>query len=60
LLNLGVVYQQTGRDVEAREMYNRVIESNATATAGRSNLTREVGRPLSDLAEDNLRGLGGF
>jgi general secretion pathway protein D len=54
LLNLGVVYQQTGRDIEAREMYNRVIEMDSTSIAGRSNLTREVGRPLRQLAEDNL------
>jgi tetratricopeptide (TPR) repeat protein len=59
LLNLGVVYQQTGRDAQAREMYNRVIESGTSAIAGRSNLPRERGRALVRLAEDNLSRLDG-
>ncbi len=58
LLNLGVVYQQTGREAEAREMYNRVIESGTSATAARSNIPAELGKPLSVLAEENLNRLG--
>jgi general secretion pathway protein D len=54
LLNLGVVYQQTGRNEEAREMYNRVIESDTTLRAGRSNLIAVRGRPLTELAQENL------
>lgn len=54
LLNLGVVYQQTGRNEEAREMYNRVIDSKTTLRAGRSNIAEERDRPLTELAQDNL------
>ena len=54
LLNLGVVYQQTGRDDQARDMYNRVIESDTTLRASRSNLTDERDRLLTELAQDNL------
>jgi Tfp pilus assembly protein PilF len=54
LLNLGAVYQQTGRNEEAREMYNRVIDSGTTLRAGRSNLTDERGNLLTELAQRNL------
>jgi hypothetical protein len=35
-------------------MYNRVIESDTTLRAGRSNLIAVRGRPLTELAQENL------
>jgi tetratricopeptide (TPR) repeat protein len=55
LLNHGVVYQQTGREAEAREMYNRLIETNSTAVATRSNISADRGQKLTELAERNLQ-----
>ncbi len=55
LLNLGVVYQQTGRDIEAREMYNRVIDMEPSNTATRTNIGEERGRGLTELARRNLQ-----
>jgi Tfp pilus assembly protein PilF len=54
LLNLGVVYQATGRTGDARDQYLRVMESNTTATAGRSTVSAERGRKLVDIAARNL------
>jgi Flp pilus assembly protein TadD len=57
MLNLGVVYENTGRPDEAREMYNRVIESDTRARAVKSNVSFEGGKRLTELAEFNLRTL---
>lgn len=57
MLNLGVVYENTGRPDEAREMYNRVLESNTRARANKTNVSFERGQRLTELAELNLRTL---
>lgn len=54
VLNLGVVYQQTGRDIEAREMYNRVIEMDPSNLAIRTNVGVDRGRTLTALAKRNI------
>jgi Tfp pilus assembly protein PilF len=54
LLNLGVVYEQTGRTGDARDQYLRVIESNTSATAARSTVNDQRGEKLVDIAERNL------
>lgn len=55
LLNLGVVYQQTGHPQRARQMYERVIALRPDARAQSSNVSAFSGRPLSEIAEANLR-----
>lgn len=53
LLNLGVVYQETGRTAGARDQYRQVMESNSTATAARSTVSSEQGKELVDIAARN-------
>lgn len=55
LLNLGVVYQNTGRPEKARPLYEKVIKLNPKDTATRSNLEGKAGKTLVDLAKENLR-----
>lgn len=50
LLNMGVVYQNTGRDKEARQMYQRLIYLNPGDTAGFMS-----GPRLVDLAKSNMQ-----
>lgn len=57
ILNMGVVYQNTGRREKAREMYNKVIELDSKATATRSNKDWAVGKELADIAKKNLETL---
>ena len=57
LLNLGVVYQNTGRIDKAREMYVRIILLNPEETAGSSNVEDAEGMKLVDLAKRNLENL---
>jgi len=54
LLNMGVVYQNTGRLDKAREMYNRVIELNRKAVAEKSNKDWAQGKDLNEIAKKNL------
>ncbi len=54
ILNMGVVYQNTGRPDKAREMYQKVIEMNTKANAEKSNKDWAVGKELSDIAKKNL------
>lgn len=54
LLNMGVVYQNTGRPEKALEMYKRVIELNPSATATESNIKTATGKPLGEIARENL------
>jgi Tfp pilus assembly protein PilF len=56
-LNMGVVYENTGRPDEARAMFNQVVESGTTEVAARSTESAEEGRMLTEVAEDNLRGM---
>jgi hypothetical protein len=54
LLNMGVVYQNTGRMEEAQEMYERVIALAPGDKATVSNKSSAVGKPLAELARENL------
>jgi general secretion pathway protein D len=54
ILNMGVVYQNTGRPEMAREMYQRVIDLETKAAAERSNQDWALGRNLADIAKKNL------
>jgi tetratricopeptide (TPR) repeat protein len=57
LLNMGVVYQNTGRLSQARLMYIRVIAQNPDATAVRSNRNESTGKSLATIAKENLQNL---
>jgi hypothetical protein len=57
LLNLGAVYQDTGRTWQAVEMYEKIIELNPEQTAIQSNKDRYRGRSLVEIAKENLRRL---
>ena len=57
LLNLGAVYQDTGRTWQAVEMYAKVLELNPEQTAIQSNNERYRGKSLVEIAKENLRSL---
>ena len=57
LLNLGVVYQNTGRLERAREMYQKVIDLNPTDRAGESTRQDLQGKSLAEIARKNLKTL---
>ena len=57
LLNLGVVYQQTGRIDQAREQYVKVILLNSQERALSSNVKGLEGEKLVDIAKRNLENL---
>jgi tetratricopeptide (TPR) repeat protein len=57
LLNLGVVYQNTGRIEQAKKMYQKVIELNSAMTAAHTTDTNYRGKTLSEIAETNLHTL---
>jgi len=57
LLNLGVVYQSTGRIERAREMYVRIILLNPPDVAGESNVPGAQGKKVVELAKHNLENL---
>jgi len=57
LLNLGVVYHNTGRVEMAREMYQKVIARNGKETAGKATKDGTQGKLLVDLAKENLANL---
>ncbi len=57
LLNLGVVYQNTGRIDKARELYVKVILQDAQETVLRSNVKEMEGKSLVDIAKENLENL---
>ncbi|MBI4183128.1 MAG: tetratricopeptide repeat protein [Proteobacteria bacterium] len=59
LLNLGVVYQRTGRPREAAMLYQRVIELAPETRAARSNVGESEGQPLAEIARRNLAQIGG-
>ncbi len=54
LLNLGVVYQSTGRFAEARRLYERVIALNSDARAISATRRNHVGLGLNEIARSNL------
>jgi len=57
LLNLGVVYQNTGRIDEAREQYVKVILLDAKEKVLKSNVKNAEGKSLVDIAKQNLENL---
>ena len=60
LLNLGVVFQDTGRTKEAIQMYQTVIELNPEETVVQSNREGYSGKKIVELARENLKNLGVF
>jgi len=54
LLNMGVVYHETGRLDKAREMYERVIALQPGEQANLSNIEALKGKNLVEIAESNL------
>ena len=54
ILNLGVVYQNTGRLEKAREAYHYVISLHAEDTVAVSNDPAAIGKSLEDIARENL------
>ena len=57
ILNLGVVYQRTGRIEKAREQYVKIILQDAKETVVRSNVGGMEGKSLVDIAKENLENL---
>jgi tetratricopeptide (TPR) repeat protein len=60
LLNLGVVYERTGRIDQARGMYARVILLDPPHVADASNGEGVIGLTLADIARQNLRELNDY
>jgi hypothetical protein len=58
LLNLGAVYQDTGRTEEAVEMYEKILQLNPGEAASESNRQEYSGETLVEIAKENLRSLG--
>jgi len=54
LLNMGVVYHETGRPEKAREMYERVIALQPGEQANLSNIESLEGKNLIEIAKRNL------
>lgn len=57
LLNLGIVYEKTGRDEEARGIYTNLIRLAPTDIASRSGDDAAIGKTVTQLAEEQLAGL---
>jgi tetratricopeptide (TPR) repeat protein len=55
LLNLGAVYQNTGRTWQAAMVYEKLIELNPEQTAIESNIAGYKGRSLVEIARENLK-----
>ena len=58
LLNLGVLYHNTGRIEEAQKMYRKLIELNPDTLAVQSTEKKYEGKKLVDIAKYNLSSLG--
>lgn len=54
LLNMGVVYEKTGRSPKALAMYQRVVDLNAKEEVVKSNNAAAEGNTLTDLARANM------
>ena len=54
ILNMGVVYHNTGRKVQAREMYNKVLSFSIIEKVQISNEEWAVGNDLVGVAKRNL------
>lgn len=57
LLNLGVVYEKTGRTSDAREMYTRVLDLDSQDTADEATDGAYQGETLATIARENLTSL---
>lgn len=57
LLNLGVVYHQTGRYEDARRTYQTLIDLNPTQTAAATSVKGYSGKKLVDIAKINMSNL---
>jgi nucleoid-associated protein YgaU len=55
LLNMGVVYQETGRLDKARQMYEKVIALQPKEVAEESNTGSFAGKGLADIARENMK-----
>jgi len=55
LLNMGVVYQETGRLDKARQMYEKLIALQPKDIAEQSNTSSFAGKGLADIAKENLK-----
>jgi len=55
LLNMGVVYQETGRLDKARQMYEKVIALQPKDVAEESNTGSFAGKGLAAIARENLK-----
>jgi len=55
LLNMGVVYQETGRLDKARQMYERLLALQPEEVAQESNSGSFAGKGLVDIAKANLK-----
>jgi tetratricopeptide (TPR) repeat protein len=56
-LNLGAVYQRTGRNSQAIAMYNDVVNSGTNLRAARSTDTGTQGQTIVSIAESNLKSI---
>ena len=57
LLNLGVVYQNTGKTDQAVEMYNKLIELDPDDRAFSSTDESQEGLLLTEIAQQNLNNI---
>jgi len=57
LLNLGTVYQRTGRFDQAREMFEKVVALNPKEKPSKRSKFVDDSKTLKDIAEDNLKTL---
>jgi len=57
LLNLGTVYQRTGRFDQAQDMFERVIALDPKEVPARRSKFVQASKTLREIAEDNLKTL---
>jgi general secretion pathway protein D len=57
LLNMGVIYEVEGNRDQAIKMYEKVISLNPDAKAASSTDPENKGKPLTDIARDNMERL---
>jgi len=57
VLNMGVVYYETGRKEQAREMFNKVLTLADKEKAEQSNKDWAVGQEVIEIAKKNLQNM---
>ena len=55
LLDMGTVYQRTGRVDQAREMFEKVISLNPSEKPSKHSKSVDSSKTLKDIAADNLK-----